>query len=64
MIRCPCLPEIIKDDGFIRASRGLKEKPIVQSTENTANCGRCGQFYAVKVSYQNINQTSYLFEDF
>ena len=55
MIRCPCLPEISRDDGgFIRASRGLRSKPIVQSTEKTANCGRCGQFYAVKVSIDGL----------
>jgi len=61
MIRCPCLPEISRDDGgFIRASRGLRSKPIVQSTEKTANCGRCGQFYAVKVSTSFlIDQSSF-----
>jgi hypothetical protein len=51
MIKCPCFiePPAQLQNSNIRAHRG-KKQPILHSSENTANCGHCGQFYAVKVS--------------
>ena len=50
-IKCPCLLEaaIQLQNGHMRAHKG-KKQPILHSSENTANCGHCGQFYAIKVS--------------
>ena len=52
MIKCPCHEKasgrnLTRD--IVRAHRG-KRQPIIQSSDNTANCGQCGQFYGVKVS--------------
>lgn len=51
MIKCPCFiePPAQLQNNLNRAHRGRKQ-PILHNSENTANCGHCGQFYAVKVS--------------
>ena len=55
MIKCPCDPNPNNQKNntrrdLIRADRG-KKQPILLCSENTANCGMCGQFYAIKVSF-------------
>ena len=49
-IICPCSnqPTHLKSG----VSRGAKQ-PILMSSESTANCGQCGQFFAIKVSIEN-----------
>lgn len=49
MIKCPCFiePMTPAPNAHMRPHRGRKQ-PILHSSENTANCGHCGQFYAVK----------------
>lgn len=56
MIKCPCFVEPPQlQNSLIRAHRGRKQ-PILHSSENTANCGHCGQFYAVKdTQYTHIS---------
>jgi len=57
MIKCPChekVPGRNMTRDFVRAYRG-KRQPIIQSSENTANCGQCGQFYGVKVSINYVD---------
>ena len=51
MIKCPCFiePPAQFQNSHIKAHKG-KKQPILHSSEKTANCGHCGQFYAVKVS--------------
>ena len=50
MIKCPCFiePATPAHNAHMKPFRG-KKQPILHSSENTANCGHCGQFYAVKV---------------
>lgn len=55
MITCPChqktraaRPQAQHLRNQVRAHLGCKQ-PILQSTDLTANCGQCGQFYAIKV---------------
>lgn len=57
MIKCPCFIEPLTQtpNAQNRPFRG-KKQPILHSSENTANCGHCGQFYAVKdAQYSHVS---------
>jgi hypothetical protein len=62
MIKCPCFiePPAQLQNSHTRAHKGRKQ-PILHSSENTANCGHCGQFYAVKVSTSFRLRFSHIF---
>ena len=50
-IQCACHQDGIRraQKSIMRSAGGVKQ-PILLSSDSTANCGQCGQFFAIRVS--------------